>query len=138
MQLEKEGIFPIDDALEMVLMFGEDGKIVYANKLVREKLEYGDELCGRLIGDVFPNTFSGTDTEEARSPESVILAGEGIRNLVAYRKNTTCFPVEARIVRSESRPGLYICMANDILEREFLGRGVERGRGGFLEMEAST
>ncbi len=128
MQLEKEGIFPIDDALEMVLMFGEDGKIVYANKLVREKLEYGDELCGRLIGDVFPNTFSGTDTEEARSPESVILAGEGIRNLVAYRKNTTCFPVEARIVRSESRPGLYICMANDILEREFLGREVERVR----------
>ncbi len=128
MQMEKEGIFPIDDALEMVLMFGEDGKIVYANKLVREKLEYGDELCGRLIGDVFPNTFSGTDTEEARSPESVILAGEGIRNLVAYRKNTTCFPVEARIVRSESRPGLYICMANDILEREFLGREVERVR----------
>lgn len=128
MQLEKEGIFPIDDALEMILMFGEDGKIVYANKLVREKLEYGDELCGRLIGDVFPNTFSGTDTEEARSPESVILAGEGIRNLVAYRKNTTCFPVEARIVRSESRPGLYICMANDILEREFLGREVERVR----------
>ncbi len=128
MQLEKEGIFPIDDALEMILMFGEDGKIVYANKLVREKLEYGDELCGKLIGDVFPNTFSGTDTEEGRSPESVIMAGEGIRNLVAYRKNTTCFPVEARIVRSELRPGLYICMANDILEREFLGREVERVR----------
>ena len=128
MQQEKEGIFPIDDALEMILMFDENGKILYANKLVREKLEYGDELCGKAIGDVFPNTFAGTDADGGTGHDISSLAGEGIRNLVAYRKNTTCFPVEARIVRSESRPGLYICMANDVLERKFLGREVERVR----------
>ena len=46
----------------------------------------------------------------------------------SYRKNLTCFPVEARILQRESDAEQYICMANDILEKEFLSREVERVR----------
>ncbi|MDE7299295.1 MAG: hypothetical protein K2N94_10780 [Lachnospiraceae bacterium] len=126
MQQGKEGIFPIDDAMEMILMFDETGKISYANKLVRKKLEYGDDLCGRPISDVFPNVFPGGTPGAEGAPDNGGSDEKGVRNLVAYRKNKTCFPVEARIVKSESCPGLYICMANDILEREFLSREVQR------------
>ena len=47
---------------------------------------------------------------------------------MAYRRNHTCFPVEAKIVKEASNPEEYICMANDILEREYLGREIERIR----------
>ncbi len=122
MQQGDVNIFPIDDALEMIIMFDENGKISYANKSVRKRLEYEDDLCGRQISDVFPNTFQTGES----SLNIDNLVEKGIQNLVAYRKNTTCFPVEAKIIKSKSCPELYICMANDILEKEFLGREVER------------
>lgn len=118
-------IFPIEKALEMVLMFDYSGKISYANAAARKKLEYVEEdLCGRHISDVFPNTFKVC--EEGFQTEYVF--GNEPQNLVAYRKNLTCFPVEARIMDNGGRSRMYICMANDILEKEFLGREIEQVR----------
>ena len=51
------GMFPVEDALEIILMFDCMGKISYANATARQKLEYKDNLCGRHISDVFPGTF---------------------------------------------------------------------------------
>lgn len=116
-------IFPIENALEMILMFDGKGKISYANEAARQKLEYDSSLCGRHISEVFPNTFSaGGEDFEVSCPSK-----DELQNLVAYRRNTTCFPVEARIV-SDPSSGMYICMANDILQKEFLSREVERVR----------
>ncbi len=114
--------FPVETALEMILMFDRDGKILYVNAAARQKLEYEDDLCGRQISDVFPNTFqSGKEEQQIECFQQAEL-----QNLVAYRKNTTCFPVEARFVKSDGSPEVYICMASDILEREFLSREIER------------
>lgn len=123
---KKDYIFPIEDALEMVLMFDHTGKISYANAVAKEKLEYEDEedLCGRHISDIFPNTFQSTEN----GFEANYNFGNDQQKLVAYRRNLTCFPVEARIVDSEIQPGIYICMANDILEKEFLSREIEQVR----------
>lgn len=122
MEQKMEPIFPVEDALEIILIFDEAGKISYANGVAKQKLEYQDDLCGRYISDVFPGTF--------KSGESGFITeypfGEQSQKLTAYRKNTTCFPVEARIVGSTSSPGMYICMANDILEKEYLGREIDR------------
>ncbi len=115
-------IFPIEKALEMILMFDQKGKIFYTNATAREKLEYENDLCDKNIGDVFPSTFKisqdGFETE--------LVFNSQLENMVAYRKNNTCFPVEAKIVVSEEMPETYICMANDILEKEFLGREIEQ------------
>ena len=126
MEQIREDVFPMESALEMVLVFDRSGRISYVNAAGRQKLEYGQDLCGKHIGEIFPNTFSlGKDINEAG-----YTSKDEVRSLVAYRKNHTCFPVEARIVKNESDPNLdeYICMANDILEKEFLGREIERIR----------
>ncbi len=116
-------IFPVDNALEMILMFDQTGKISYANEIVRQKLEYDEkDLCGRHISAVFPNTFQASEDDFGIKHFEL----DTVQNLVAYRKNLTCFPVEAKIRKSDICPDMFVCMAVDILEREFLGREIER------------
>lgn len=124
MEQDKGYIFPMDNALEMVLMFDRTGEISYANAAAKQKLEYGDDLCGRHISDVFPGTFRRAE----RGFETECVFSAGIQQLVAYRRNLTCFPVEARIVSNEADCAFYLCMANDILEKEYLTREVDRIR----------
>lgn len=116
------GIFPMDDALEMILVFDRRGMITYANAAARKNMGYGEEdICGMHIGKVFSNTFKDT-VEEFESEYS--FDGK-VHNLTAYRKNLTCFPVETRIIKNEEQE-LYFCMANDILEKEHLSREIEQ------------
>ena len=96
-ELEQTGLFPMEKALEMVLIFDASGKILYTNDAAKKKLEFEDGLKGRHISEVFPNTFqvsNGGFTTE-------YIFGDEPQNLVAYRKNLTCFPVEARIMNRE-------------------------------------
>ncbi len=121
MELGKECIFPIEDALEMILMFDQTGKISYANNAARQKLEYDNDLCGKNICDIFPNEFRLAEEQFVLED----FVGSELKNLVAYRKNLTCFPVEAKLL-SDADSEMYICMANDILEKEFLNREIDR------------
>lgn len=115
------GLFPVEDALEMIFVFDKTGTISYANTAAQKKLEYGEDLCGSHISDIFLNSFKQTEN----GFETDYPFGHEPQNLVAYRKNQTCFPVEARIINSGSRPDTYICMANDTLEKEYLSREIE-------------
>ena len=58
MESTENYIFPIEDTLEMILMFDGNGKISYANAAAMKELEYEGDLCGHHIHDVFPNSFS--------------------------------------------------------------------------------
>lgn len=125
------GLPVVEHALEMVLAFRVNGEISYANIAAKKKLEY-DDFIDRHIWDIFPNTFQEQkgQLEETggRGFQSDCQFGNETYNLVAYRKNLTCFPVEARLLESTLSPGSYICMANDILEKEFLSKEIERVR----------
>lgn len=112
----------VEHALEMVLVFDGKGTLSYANAEAREKLGYGGGKENIHISDVFPMIF--TKTEEGFSTEYAFE--RKTETMSAYRKNQTCFPVEARIMRSSD--GQYVCMANDILEKEFLGKEVAKVR----------
>ncbi len=114
------GVFPMKDALELVLIFEQSGKILYANTEAEKNLEYQGNLCGRKISDIFPGAFK---EEEGRVVTDYPFGREP-HKLIAYRKNLTCFPVRARIIEAEGREGTYICMANVIVEEESLGREV--------------
>lgn len=116
-------IFPWDNALEIVIGFDHAGVISYANVVAKEKLGGKEELRGRKIDEIFPNMFKACSS----IPSSRFPAGEEVMSLVAYRTNKTCFPVEAKIV-TDNLSGLYICLANDMLEREHLGREIEQVR----------
>lgn len=124
--MEQKGgyVFPVEDALEMILVFDGAGKISYANETAKRKLEYKRDLCGRHISDIFPNTFRPA----GKGFETDYPFGNSMQNLVAYRKNRTCFPVETKIEAEKDNPDRYICMANDILEKEHLSREVEQVR----------
>lgn len=114
------GIFPAEDALEMMLVFDENGTIMYANAMAKEELGYQEDICGIGIESVFPNSF-----EEGEDADAKYFLGDKIQNLLAYRKNHTCFPVEAQILRNEQK-GLYICLANDILEKKYLNKEIDK------------
>lgn len=116
-------IFPLENALEIVIGFDHAGVISYANAVAKEKLGGKEELRGRKINEIFPNMFKACST----IPGSRFPLGNETRSLVAYRTNKTCFPVEAKVV-TDDLSGLFICMANDMLEREHLGKEIEQVR----------
>ncbi len=122
MEQSEEYIFPVEHSLEMILAFDRSGIIVYANTAARNKLKFDDDLCGRHIHAVFPNEFK--ETEDGFETE--VTVGDAVQEFVAYRKNLTCFPVEAKVLNDGARPDLYICMANDVLEKKILGREIEK------------
>ena len=118
--MEKDMLFSslAAHALEMVLFFDNKGEIFYANAAAKEKLGYGEEIYKIHIGDIFPNVFEC-------SKDGLIMGhsfGSDTTNITAYRKNQTCFPVESKLVQDGD--GRYICMSNDILEREFLNKEI--------------
>lgn len=116
-------VFPMEDALEMILMFDRTGRISYANAAARSKLGYED-MENQHISTLFPNTFRKTED----GFESDFSFGDAAGHLIIYRRNLTCFPVEARMKENAGCPGTYICMANDLLEREHLGREISQVR----------
>ena len=117
-------VYLLENALEIIIAFDQAGIISYANAVAEEKLGGREEdLCGRRIGEIFPNRIKAC----ANGLETSFPFGNEVQNLLAYRINNTCFPVEAKVVYDDVS-GLYICMANDILEREHLGREIEQVR----------
>ena len=121
MKQDRTGVLPVENSLEMFLVFDAEGFIIYANAAARDRLEYRDGLCGNHISSIFPNEFK--KTEDGFFTEYSF--GLQTQNLTAYRKNLTCFPVEVRMIREEEGTG-YLCMANDILEKEHLNQEMER------------
>ncbi|MCI5872668.1 MAG: ATP-binding protein [Clostridiales bacterium] len=107
--------FAMDQALELIILFESDGKIIYANESAKNQLEY-EELCGRFIEDIFPGEFRNVNI----NLETDYEFGVKVREMTAYRKNRTCFPVRTRMLRWEGNPGTYICMAYDISKVKFL------------------
>lgn len=122
MNQDNDKWFVMDNALEMIFTFGESGVITYANAAAKEKLEYGEGLCGTHISTIFPNTFQivwgGFKTE--------FSFGDQRQDDMAYRKNRTCFHVELKIVKSRRDENQYVCMANDISQRDFLEKEITR------------
>ncbi len=109
--------FSIENVLEIVLVFNGNGIISYANQAAWQQLEYSEDLTTRLITDVFPNEFI------IENGQVVIKASELgiIRDMVAYRKNRTCFPARVKVCsfRGGMRP-VYICMVENISTENYL------------------
>lgn len=118
---QNSDMFPFENVLEIILAFDDNGLITYENAAAREKLGYGQGLRGLFIGTVFPGAFR----RENEGWEAVYPPGTDIRHVTAYRKNQTCFPTDLRVLRREQE-GDCLCMANDVLEKEFLSHELEQ------------
>lgn len=128
-------MYAMDQALEMIFMFDDTGCITFANETARRLLEYGEELCGTMVTEIFPYEFRivdmGFETNHDFTPEII--------SLMAYRKNHTCFAVEARILKYGYLPHQFICMAYDATRQNlYEKRAVNAGREKEEALEVKT
>lgn len=105
----KENIFnfALDHTAELVLVFGIGGKIIYANHAAKQQLEYGEEISTRFIQEIFPNEFQ--------------IKEEPVE-LMAYRKNQTCFPIKVRFLKVLDDPSRYLCMGSNLTDQQMLAK----------------
>ena len=97
MAMTQESIFHffMDNALEIALLFEKNGKIIYANESAKQQLSDGEEWKGCLISDIFPAVFEMTDS----GLRANCSFGQERQEMMAYRKNKTCFPVKTRMLQ---------------------------------------
>ena len=88
----------LEQAREMVLFYGKDGTISYANESAETLLSYDSGLIGHNVLEIYPGVFRDRDgvLELNRSLEL-----DGF-TMDAYRENRTCFPTVVRIAGSRS------------------------------------
>lgn len=109
--------FLMDNASELILIFDNKGKILYANQAAEQRLEYETMLTECMMSDIFPmELISG----EVHKGEAALHEGE-VRQRMLYRGNRTCFPAKVRLfVHRDEAETQYICMAEDISNQSFL------------------
>lgn len=124
----------LEKAHEMVLFYGKDGIISYANEVAETLLSYENGLVGRNVLEVYPGTFRDSNgfLELNRS-----LALDGF-TMEAYRENRTCFPTRVRILHSKERQS--ILLAVDLsrsveLERRMEQASVEKQEASKIKSE---
>ena len=82
--------FAIEQALEMMIVFDKDKKILYANPTAENTLKYPGFLKGKSMMDLF--------SMEERSFEKIQRTKGEVVEGMAYRGNRTCFAVKIKIV----------------------------------------
>lgn len=104
--LIEEGLAKQEVMIGMLLVFDADGIITNASVEAKESFQYGNELIGINVRQLFPmlmcnlESFDGFDTLISEQQE-----------INAYRKNGTCFPVGLRIGRFDENS--YILRIDD-------------------------
>ena len=111
--------FTIDNASEIIIVFTDTGKIVYANQSAIQQLEYESALTEYYMADIFPTEFASGEMKVGITA----LQKEAQRNRMLYRGNRTCFPAEVKFLAypGDGEP-LYICIADDISNENFLAK----------------
>ncbi len=120
MNQEKFFSYVLENMEEIVLCIDDFGSISYGNTVAADKLEYGKQLEGTHISEIFPNEFHETEN----GYEIELDLSEPVHQIMAYRLNKTCFPVDAKFSRIDNSK--LICIARDITNRKFLEKRIKQ------------
>lgn len=112
----------IDNALEMFLAHGQDGKILYANRILVSELGYDGNLTGIDIKEVIP---PGNTSEDSGLESELVYNGQTVEMMV-YRKNKTCFRAVVKALESDNPKMPYVIMINNISDKYSLERTIEK------------
>ena len=108
--------FSIDNTSEIVLIFDDAGRIIYANQSAIRQLEY-EQILLCFVVDIFPKEIQ---TEYDLKEVAIERKGEE-RQMLLYRGNRTCFPARVKFLPyQESGHDLYVCMAKNVSTENFL------------------
>lgn len=106
MQQELIFSFLTQHALEFILAFDAQGRVVYYNQEAKEELEFEGELSDYFVWDIFPGEF-----QKAKDGfETSFSFGTKEEEIMAYRGNRTCFPIRLKIMQYSIEPVAYLCM----------------------------
>lgn len=112
-----------DETIELVLIFNEKGDILFGNQSALHKLEYGkEELIKCSMSDIFLQDFPKAD-RDSQSFDKKIL--EDKKETAMYRKNSSCFPVNVRVI-SSGEAGIYVLMAEDISRQKDMNARIRK------------
>lgn len=96
-----------EESIEVVMVFDEQGNILYGNKAATEKLEYTkEELLNCNMTQIFKQEFQTGDFSFKK--EKIFEKKE----TALYRKNSSCFFANIRCFTMEN--GIYYLLAEDI------------------------
>lgn len=85
----------IDNAHEMIIVFDISGKILYANNTAKSVSEYGEGFVGISICEFITTEIF----QEHGQLAFKFPLGNDMHDMNAYRRNRTCFPVKAKILK---------------------------------------
>ena len=111
--MEKMGIEIVNDAIEMILVFDEQGKVHFSNRTANQELGYEGGLSAVNLKQILCQEFQQEGQERPFSAEVV----QNLTEAVFYRKNQTCFPASMKVSKSEVREGHYQLFAVNITQR---------------------
>ena len=110
-----------DETIELVLVFNDEGGILWSNAAACRKLEYEYQtLIECSMKQIFRQDF-----KEQEPFDRLKLAEK--QETAAYRKNGSCFPVNVRIFPGKEE-GIYILLAEDIADRKSMDMRSKRMR----------
>ncbi|MDE6635649.1 MAG: PAS domain-containing protein, partial [Lachnospiraceae bacterium] len=92
--IEKEKLNELDPVLGMILAVNVSGEIVYSSNEIKKKFLYDEDIVGTQLKNLFPALLK--DIEDFGELYSVLKED---RQVNAYRKNGTIFPVHLRMCR---------------------------------------
>lgn len=115
---------------EAVFIFDEEGMIVRSNPIAAEETGYQAEIIGILISDVFPGLF----TVKNNKLEWKYIDDQLETDTTAYRKNQTCYPVKAFVIRKNCRGIAGIIICSDFTEQKEAMRSAKEA---LSEMESA-
>ncbi len=119
----------INHSKEAYCAFDKNGKICFANTVIRKETEYGDEIEGVTADEIYPELVAISNGEIRWRVNSE--DGKDIMTS-AYRKNKTCYPVVAHVI-SGNVPGIAgIIIAYDYSEQK---AAINRSKEAIEEME---
>lgn len=107
-----------DNAIEMVFEFDREGTIQYCNSAAHEELGYGAEIIGLPIYAVFMSeNIQGNVFLDVTEKKEIM-------DMVAYRKNATCFPVHIRMTPNDQKTDFTFLMAVNITDQKAMEKEV--------------
>lgn len=142
-KVEQNGLFQfsVDNLFEILLIFEENGTILYANRTAEEELEYSGHVPGIRIDTIFPGGFEMQDEKM----QFHIKADGSVHDMMAYRENRTCFPTESRLLSyedplkawetNEDSRRLYILTAYDTSAKQLLEKQVSNADREVLDAQ---
>lgn len=104
----------MDESMELLILFSEDGTIIQANKKAEQELGYADTLKDISIGKIFPKALTQMDGKVCvvEEEKETSIHCKSIET-VAYRKNQTCFDVDLKIIIKNEDDFFGMCCAID-------------------------